>query len=701
MNHTLDELYLKLKQLLREVYNWKSHIKLLTNIKQTIHGNSNQTIGKMLGGTAINKLIQNFHLPPQEILSLETFWANWSQETKPPLSSNLVIGGREQARDIVLSWLHGSPSSLTLQGDSQEEAIAFLAAVIQNLNYEERTAVLSRAVVIDGATSWDSLITSSNSLILIARLNQPEGIGRAIQRGHHVFVPLGRRVSVNAVLLPRIVRDAAEQTLKEMGLNNDQSRNLGTLARRSLSALRRKLAIAPDVGHPAWAQPNQARELLAALLVSAWNDSSEGDREALAQLPCMPYEDIQHNLVRWTHESDPPILRVGDIWMIAAPEDAWRLIAPYLTHDDLQRFESVTIDILSEIDPAFELPSNQRFAASIYGKVLTRSGHLREGITATLTLMATLSLEVQFTANKTGEDVVRKIVWQLMEKARNNEALWASLAYQLPLLAEAAPDIFLDAINADLTRGNPILVSLFQDNTSDAYYVSSSPHTGLLWALETLAWNPDYLSAAALNLARLARLDPGGRFVNRPQYSLRNIFLCWHPNTAASLKRRLNALNTIRTQEPDVAWHLLMNLLPKHHSTVSPTHGTKWRDWVPDSQPKITKHEYIEATTAILNWLICDAGINITRWCSLIFATGNMITEQRETLLQHLKTLTPEQFSSKERSEICDCLRHEITRHHDFSDADWATLKAVKCWIRSKTPSLSDLICNYNSLPTF
>jgi len=647
------------------------------SIFQTINGNRNQTIGVMRGNSIaianVERLIQNFHLPHQEILSLESFWENWSQETEPPLSPNLVIGGREQERDRVLSWLHGSPRSLTLQGDSPAEAIAFLAAVVQGLGDEQRIAVLSRAIVVDGATSWQELVTSSaEPLILIARLSQPEGIGRAIKSGHHVFIPSGRTGAKNAVFLPRIVRDAAEKSLKEMGWSDDQTRNLATLARRSLSALRRKLAIAPSVQHPTWAQPNHARELLAPMLASVWDGSSQGDREALAQLSNMPYENLQSILVRWANESDSPIRRVGDIWMIAAQEDAWRLLARYLTKDDLQRFENVVINILSELEPAFELPPDQRFAASVYGKVLTRSGHLRNGVAEMLALIATLSSEIQFSANRTDEEVACRIVRQLMEKSKNNETLWASLAYQLPLLAEAAPGTFLGAVDEDLTGGNPILVSLFQDQTSDGTLMGSSPHTGLLWALETLAWNPNYLSSAALSLARLARLDPGGRLVNRPAHSLRNIFICWHPNTTASLESRLKVLDTIRKREPDVAWYLLMSLLPKHHSTVFPTHRTKWRDWVPDSPTLITEQEYIKATTAILEWLISDAGTNITRWCSLIVAASSMTMEQREVLLQHLERFDPKQFSSNERVQICDCLRKETVSHRDFPDAKWA-----------------------------
>jgi len=644
-------------------------------IQQNSQGDRNQTIAQMSGGTAIanvENLIQNFHLSPQEVLALESFWQNWSQDTNPPLSPSLVIGGREKARDRIVSWLQGNPSPLSLQADSPEEAIAFLAAVVQNLDDEKRTEVLSRAVIVDGVTSWQSLITSLNPLILIARLNQREGIGQAVRNGHHVFIPLERSGSTDESLLPRIVRDEAEQALKDMGLSYDQARNLATLARRSLSALRRKLAIAQNIQRPEWAQSNNARDLLAPLLASAWDDSCKGDRDAVAQLSGIPYENLQTILVRWVDAPDPPIRRVGNIWMIAAQEDAWRLIARYLTDDDLQRFETVAIDILSELDPAFELLPEQRSAASIYGKVLTRSGHLRKNIAEAIALMAARSSEVSFTANRTGESVARSIVRQLMENAKNDNALWASLASELPLLAEAAPSIFLEAVHAGLAGESPSLVNLFQDSTSDAAFMSSSPYTSLLWALETLAWHPNYLGSVALCLAQLTRLDPGGRLCNRPAHSLRDIFICCHPHTTAPLASRLNVLDTIRRQEPEVAWHLLMNLLPTHHtSIVLPTHGTKWRDWVPDS-PTATGQEYFEATTAILNRLLSDAGTSSTRWCSLIAAMAGMTSEQQETVLQRLETLDPAQFSSQERAEIFDCLRQETTRHRRFPEAGWA-----------------------------
>jgi hypothetical protein len=644
-------------------------------ISQSSQGDNNQIIGTICGGIAIAKveqLTQHFHISPQKVRTLDRFWKSWSQDTKPPFSPDLVIGGREKDRDRVISWLRGNPDVLTLQGESQKEVSAFLASVVQGLEPEERTKILDRAVVINCETSWQHLIESTDPLILIIELADPEGLGQAVQDGHHVFVPSNRLSSDRENLLPRIVHDAAEKALQGMGLNRNKSHSYATLARRSLSALRRKLAIAKNIQQPAWAKPNEARALLAPLLVSAWSDSWDGDRETLERLSGLTYADIQTHLVRWANEPDAPVRRIGDVWTIASQEDAWILIARYLTNDDLKRFEDVAVEVLGELNPAFELPPEERMMAAIYGKVLTRSNWLREGILEMLALMATLSPDISFHANQSGEDVARRIVRRLMEQAKDNLILWASLSDKLSLLAEAAPEILLDAIEDGLAGENPILISLFQDRSSHS--ALSSPHTGLLWALELLAFYPDYLSRAALPLARLTRLDPGGKLSNRPRSSLKTIFLWWlyfHPQAKTYLPDCLQIIDTIYKREPDVAWNLSMSLISHHHMSLM-ERKTRWRDWVTETGSRFIIQDLMDASDAILEKLISHAGVNIDRWCSLIDKARSMNVNQKDSIVDALEILQSHEFSFEERVSISDCLRHEIFDYRKFFDSHWS-----------------------------
>ncbi|MCV5579823.1 hypothetical protein OFO05_30955, partial [Escherichia coli] len=90
--------------------------------------------------------------------------------------------------------------------------------------------------------------------------------------------------------------------------------------------------------------------------------------------------------------------------------------------------------------------------------------------------------------------------------------------------------------------------------------------------LEELAWDEQYLVRVCVVLAELASHDPGGKWANRPSNSLTTILLPWFPQTLASIEKRKVAVNVILQEWPDIAWNLLVQLLPGHHQTSSGSH---------------------------------------------------------------------------------------------------------------------------------
>ena len=370
------------------------------------------------------------------------------------------------------------------------------------------------------------------------------------------------------------------------------------------------------------------------------------------------------------NEPEPALRQTAEIWMIAGRADAWHLLSPYLTEKDLRIFESTFLDVMSEIDPSVDLPADRRHLLNWFGKSRIHSGHLRNGLTEILLIMAALSPNITVANISNGGDFAGRVVRSLLAKAKGRVEMWASFSHQLPTLAEAAPSVFLDAVSEGLTGETPYLIGLFQDQEHSLF--GSSPHTGLLWALETLAWSSDHFGRAVLSLALLARLDPGGKLGNRPANSLRDIFLCWNPNTTVSLKRRLTVLDAMRKREPEVSWRLMIKLLPRMHSHVTPTHKPQWREWISEVAETVTGSEYIEATDEVLDRLLSDASANAERWSELIEAAGEMTPPQREKLLTRLDALDEKLFSSEERAKIQNTLRNIIWKHREFPDAAWS-----------------------------
>ena len=95
---------------------------------------------------------------------------------------------------------------------------------------------------------------------------------------------------------------------------------------------------------------------------------------------------------------------------------------------------------------------------------------------------------------------------------------WASLNDLLPLLAEAAPREFLDAVENALNSDPCPFDTVFAQEGSGI--MGGNYMTGLLWALETLAWDAEYLTRVVVILGELAARDPGGNWANRPANSL-------------------------------------------------------------------------------------------------------------------------------------------------------------------------------------
>ena len=79
---------------------------------------------------------------------------------------------------------------------------------------------------------------------------------------------------------------------------------------------------------------------------------------------------------------------------------------------------------------------------------------------------------------------------------------WVSLSSELPLLAEAAPDAFLNALQRDLEKPTPAVTKLFEKG-GDSVLFGPSYHTGVLWALayeRTRSLLPGMLAHAVSNI---------------------------------------------------------------------------------------------------------------------------------------------------------------------------------------------------------
>jgi hypothetical protein len=632
-------------------------------------------------------------LGPHGLRAAEAWWQVWASATTPALSPEVVLAGRAELVTALRERLGGEPQVTSIRGGSLQEVLAFVAATTMQAAQQGDGQPLARTAFVDDLATWRSLSNHRDRLILVP-LDAAAAEATATN-SHHVVVPVigGARADID--LSPIDATDATA-ALKAAGLEDERrADSAGRLARRSLVALRRRLANKPELDQPTWAD-RPDRVVRSLLLAGAWHEGSDGDREVLSTLTGIDHESLRERLAVLRAEQDPLVAGVGRAWALVSPYDAWLQLRASLREDDLARLRTAVREVLLEVDPALELAVEDRWRASLDGKVRAYSSDLRRGLTTTLALLGFHGEDMDPGDTTTGAEWAAALVREIMSAANNEEStkLWASLSYSLPLLAEAAPDRFLDGVRSGLHGETPLLAGLFNDREDGGNFSQAPAHTGLLWALETVAWTAEHFSGAVDALARLAELDPGNsRWANRPFNSLRSIFCPWHPDTSVDIDRRLRVIDGLRQRHPNVAWRLMLALLPELHGVHDPTHEPEFREWVPPRKPVLTV-DYWAFVRALVPRLIEDADGSAKRWAALIDEATGVPPDDRRAMREELATRAQARDVESSRC-LWESLRAFIAKHREFADADWALpveelaeLEALERVIAPEEPSV-------------
>lgn len=608
-------------------------------------------------------------LGPFGLRSLETWWRRWSGSTSPPMPHDVLLAGRNGLVGNLKESLAGPASVTTIAAPSVEEVEAFLAAFAISLS-EDAGGVLARMAFVDQVSTWRALEGSDQELILVPTTEDVrEEVGGGGSR-HHVLVPVpaGARADQE---LPPIDPQGARDALMETGVVEDKrAEELGYLARRSLLALRRSLAVNPALHSPAWAKPPAGRTTRGALLAGRWNGAVPGDQAVIEELTALGGEDLREALDVLAVAEDPLVGVLDRSWALTSPFDAWLQLRGQLRDDDLKRLEKAVRTVLLEVDPALSMALEDRWKAGLEGKTSAYSPALRLGLAESILLLAITGDEV---AGGRGADCASYLVHVLGEEANKDTggALWASIGPLLPRLAEAAPHTFLESLREAMAGDSPVIAALFADlEGQSALFTAGFPHTHLLWALETLAWSDEHFGATVDALARLAEIDPGGSLSNRPAESLARIFCPWHPENAADNSRRLTVIDALRERHPAVAWKLMMSMLPESMAHHLPTAEPSYRDWVPPRE-QVGYAEYFELVEAIAERLAEDAGAFANRWEKLI-REGRDLPPGGRAMIRAGIFARVEEFDADAHGELWEALRAFIANHREYADADWA-----------------------------
>ena len=521
-------------------------------------------------------LAEQLDIPLTGHETLDQSWNRWAEASEPMMTAKMFEPAVSAHRKAFAEWLAAEPGDrpFAVAADSKDEALAFLNCLFRDGDVPAHHG--DRVAVFDSPQTLRTLAAASSTFIPIVSNEDTERELAGIYRQRHCIVLRPRNAADREpdIALKPLRHEAFEAALADMGIDRHDADRLARASGRSPTILRRRLSKIDAIRTPPWAADlGIARSLIPLVMAGAWHRESSADCEILSALADADYQQVEETLTRLLDLEDCPVWSVAEHRGVVSKLDALFAISRSVTEKHIEDFLELAEYVLSESDPSLELPERDRWAAGLYGKTRDHSSALRDGICETLVLLAVHGNDLF--QRRLGTDVEQRVS-SLVERLLTPLALEKLLSHEsnLPLYAEAAPEAFLELIENDLRQEAPVLQGLMKP-VSDPLFTGPS-RTGLLWALDCLAWNPQHLSRVSLIFAQLALTKIDDNVANKPIDGLAAIYCCWMPQTAASLDDRIKGLQLLMCRFPEIAWQICMQQIESYQIAI-PSYRPRWR----------------------------------------------------------------------------------------------------------------------------
>lgn len=603
--------------------------------------------------------------------SLSRYWQLWSQQCRPVITPDALFIDRNTTHDRLIEKIRSKLTQpdhypLVISADSTEEAVGFVVAALQeDKNWAHQSLVVTQP------EGWRFVETNRQLKIAIAAnaavANTPSLRSDLLAIIPHALGDLSGKARGDEadVILERPNVYEFEKALVAIGIEESDASRYAIGAGRSWTVLRRQCAINPTIRQPSWLDMPASASLVVPCLLGTWNDDKEADRDIVSRLAAKPYGELEQDLRMLSQQDDAPVLLIGSVWKAKSPLELLNLFGGRITRNQLDRFFEIALEILSTPDPQLELPEEQRYAAQIYGKVHPNSGLLFESLCNTLIKLAVRGPEQPGLVALGIESRINTLIHALLEDA--TEERWLSLASYLPALAEASPEAFLNAVDRSLRQADAPVTRLLTE-TSNSGFAGRCWHSGLLWALETLAWAPRQLPRVVLVLARLSHVPIQGNWGNKPSASLFDIFRVWIPQTAADLDGRIRALDLLIEKDPEAAFAVLEGLTEHGPQMATPSARPKWRDDDVGAGNGVPHAEMVTMHEAAQEKIFGLAEGHPSRIASLINNANFRAPDTRSKLQRMIETFTQPSAQDEDREMLRSALRKVIHWHRNYDD---------------------------------
>lgn len=608
------------------------------------------TVGMWLA-QKLNKLPSGGYTLP------ETYWDKWAQGENYKLPHNILLHGRNEAQSKLIETCRNG-GVLILQTLSPNEGLAFAIATLSTCK-NDNDILINRTLVVTDKHALEDLVEHYDNLIILTNLS--EGCYYSAKRGHSIIVAsTPADIKKEFIQLPIIEKEGFVNSLISIGIDGAKARKIAKDTARDINILRRRVCI--DVDGPKWL--DRLTELLPAILVGRWNEAVEGDKEIIEKLSGIPYEQYALKLQSFLAIEETPLIRIGSLWRIRSPYEAIEYIlrSGMLSNALLDKYRQICINLIQDDDSeSIEQLNDDILHFYKFNQVFSKE--IKIGFYQNLCLLSILDNPDDGILVQWVDETITLMLkdWSLSRFLSNRE--------YLSILAEASPNSFLTFIEK--------LPQNIHDNIFTPHESSFSLggwnifYAELLFALEMLAWDENYINRVTGLLLSYSNYENKSNYANRPDSSLYNIYRFYLPQTYVSFENRIVILKQYSKRNKIEVYRLCVKVCKSIDDTVfEPNQHYKWRMFGKLESPNYITLPKVENIREVVNLMLQCCDYSAESISELIALSFEVNLRDFRTLI--LNTISPFVKNVENIHIVADALRKELTRHKQFEGAKWA-----------------------------
>lgn len=559
----------------------------------------------------------------------------WGFVAEPPLKPLLLKESVEKQFTTWRAWVHSTPNKpLTIIGESKGEVLLFVQSLIEHGDSNGPQLPIEGLCVRTKEGVRQIAASPLNDVVVIPTSDEARELAVACCTNARVILPTtGQpRVADPLVVFPAGRTHVRDYLIGE-GCDSGRASQLARSSGGSVSVLRR-LTLKAGIEAPDFQTPSRLSPILAAAgLFGIWDAGSVADRAVALRLTGQRCdEDLEKAWTELLSLDETPVWMDGGRRGVNSRLDTWqRFTEEKITPQTVDRYFDVVGQALSEAPlnrPGKHLLLPDAYQALRDSQV---SGELLRGLAQGLILLAEFGDRID--PRLVGPPVSKRLEQVVFEALKDLtvERLQA-LHTVLPHLAEAAPEAFMEAMEADLDQPNSAQRALLNFGSGDGESVRQllfdsdtlEHRSSLTWAYETLAWFPDHAERAIYLLARLADTNVFDHHGGQPRQSLADLLKPWHCGSVLDSDRHCAVLRKLAKNHPAWAFDFVLNCLPKRHDSAQITELPLWRGR-PDGAGSIRPEEHRAAVYhEAANILVQFAGTSESSVRAAIEAVDNL-----------------------------------------------------------------------------